>query len=101
MIKNLLITGAGVDCTKGIDFPLAATLLPEIAAYIEGDGKAVDQVLRSMLPNLRFSFASMVARAVDAISTRGADAQRAMVQRVQAVIERLPEGVSTSKSMAN
>ena len=92
MIKNLLITGAGVDCTKGIDFPLAATLLPEIAAYIEGDGKAVDQVLRSMLPNLRFSFASMVARAVDAISTRGADAQRAMVQRVQAVIERLPLG---------
>lgn len=92
MTRNLLITGAGVDCTKGIDFPLAATLLPEIAAYIEGEGKAVDQTLRSLLPNLRFTFASMVARAVDAISTRGAEAQRAMVQRVQSVIDELPPG---------
>ena len=90
MTKNLLITGAGVDCTKGIEFPLAATLLPEIAAYIEGEGKSVDQTLRSLLPNLRFTFSSMVARAVDAISTRGADAQRAMVQRVQNVIDELP-----------
>ena len=90
MTKNLLITGAGVDCTKGIGFPLAATLLPEIAAFIEGEGKAVDQTLRALLPNLRFTFASMVARAVDAISTRGAEAQRAMVQRVQSVIDELP-----------
>ena len=90
MNKNLIIIGAGVDCTSGIDFPLAATLLPEIAAYIEGDGKAVDKALRALLPNLRFTFASMVARAVDTISTRGADAQRAMVQRVQNVIVELP-----------
>ena len=25
MDKSLLITGAGVDCTEGIDFPLSAT----------------------------------------------------------------------------
>lgn len=50
MTKNLLITGAGVDCTKEIEFPMAATLLPEIAAYIEGEGKPVDQTLRSLLP---------------------------------------------------
>lgn len=31
--KHLLITGAGVGRTQGIDFLLAATLLPEIAAY--------------------------------------------------------------------
>ncbi len=59
MTQNLLITGAGVDCTKGIEFPMAATLLPEIAAYIEGEGKPVDQTLRSLLPTLRFTFASM------------------------------------------
>ena len=53
MTRNLLITGAGVDCTKGIGFPMAATLLPEIAAYIEGEGKSVDQTLRALLPNLR------------------------------------------------
>ncbi|WP_297362131.1 hypothetical protein [Thauera sp.] len=90
MTQNLLITGAGVDCTQGIGFPMAATLLPEIAAYIEGEGKSVDQTLRSLLPNLRFTFSSMIARAVDAISTRGAEAQRAMVQRVQHAIDELP-----------
>lgn len=91
MIKNLLITGAGVDRTKGIDFPLATTLLPEIAGYLEKDGKEVDRVLRSLLPNLRFTFASTVARAVEAITTRGADAQRAMVMRVKEAIIDLPE----------
>ena len=90
MTKHLLITGAGVDRTRGIDFPLAATLLPEIAAYLDGDGKAVDATLRAMLPNLRFTFASTVARAVDVITTRGADAQRKMVERVKAAIKELP-----------
>lgn len=90
MIKNLLITGAGVDQTKGIDFPLAATLLPEIAAYIEGEGKSVDLELRALLPNLRFTFSSMIARAVDVITTRDADAQRTMVLRVKEAIKNLP-----------
>lgn len=90
MTKHLLITGAGVDRTKGINFPLAATLLPEIAAYLDNGGKEVDATLRVMLPNLRFTFASAVARAVDVITTRGADAQRMMVQRVQAAIKDLP-----------
>ena len=90
MTKNLLITGAGVDRTAGIEFPLATTLLPEIAAFIDGEGKEVDAILRGLIPNLRFTFASMVARAVDTISTRGADSQREMVQRVKDVIENLP-----------
>ncbi len=90
MTKNLLITGAGVDRTTGIDFPLASTLLPEIAAFIDGEGKEVDKILRATIPNLRFSFSNMVARAVEGITSRGADAQRAMVARVQAVIENLP-----------
>jgi hypothetical protein len=90
MTKHLLITGAGVDRTPGIDFPLAATLLPEIAAYLEGEGKAVDLKLRTMLPNLRFTFASTVARAVDVITTRDADSQRKMVDRVKEAIKDLP-----------
>ena len=92
MIKNLLITGAGVDRTKGIDFPLAATLLPEISAYLEKDGREVDKVLRSLLPNLRFTFSSMVARAVEVITTQGPDAQREMVKRVRDAIVGLPDG---------
>lgn len=87
---NLLITGAGVDRTAGIDFPLATTLLPEVAAYVEGAGSGVDAALREVLPHLRFTFASMIARAVESITTREADAQRAMVKRVQEVIDTLP-----------
>ena len=49
MTRNLLITGAGVDCTKGIGFPMAATLLPEIAAYIDAGGKPLDQTQRALI----------------------------------------------------
>ena len=63
----LLITGAGVDRTAGIDFPLANTLLADVTRYLDGPGKMVDQALRAMLPGLRFSFNNMIARAVDKI----------------------------------
>jgi len=88
--ENLLITGAGVDKTKGIDFPLAATLLPEITQFVNGEGKAVSEALRTLLPNLRFTFNSMIARAVDAIATRDVSEQRKMIQRVREAIENLP-----------
>lgn len=91
MDNNLLITGAGVDRTSGIDFPLATTLLPEIAAYTKKEGAEVDKTLRALLPGMRFTFTKMVSRAVDAITTRGADSQRAMVERVKEAIKNLPE----------
>jgi hypothetical protein len=90
MSNNLLITGAGVDKTAGIDFPLANTLLADVTKYIANEGKEVDIALREMLPGLRFSFNSMVARAVDSIATREANQQRAMIERVQHVISNLP-----------
>ncbi|HRE18701.1 MAG TPA: hypothetical protein PLW86_16800, partial [Rhodocyclaceae bacterium] len=86
----LLITGAGVDRTSGIDFPLANTLLADVTRYLDGPGKPVDEALRNMLPGLRFSFNSMIARAVDKIATREPHEQKAMVQRVQAAIVDLP-----------
>jgi hypothetical protein len=49
----LLITGAGVDRTPGIDFPLANTLLADVTRYLDGPGKTVDEALRKMLPGLR------------------------------------------------
>jgi len=86
----LLITGAGVDRTEGIDFPLANTLLADVTRYLDGPGKGVDEALRAMLPGLRFSFNSMIARAVDKIATRETHEQKAMVARVQAAIAGLP-----------
>lgn len=86
----LLITGAGVDRTSGIDFPLANTLLADVTCYLDGPGKSVDEALRNMLPGLRFSFNNMIARAVDKIATREPHEQKAMVLRVQAAIAELP-----------
>lgn len=89
MSKRLLILGAGVDRTSGIDFPLANTLLADVTRYLDGPGKEVDSALREMLPGLRFSFNSMIARAVDKIATREPHEQKAMVQRVQDAIAHL------------
>lgn len=90
MQKALLILGAGVDRTAGIDFPLANTLLADVMRYIDGPGRAVDKALRGMLPGLRFDFNRMVARAVDDIATREVSEQKAMVQRVQNAIADQP-----------
>lgn len=89
MTKRLLILGAGVDRTTGIDFPLANTLLADVTRYLNGPGKEVETALRNMLPGLRFSFNSMIARAVDKIATREHHEQKAMVQRVQDAIAHL------------
>jgi hypothetical protein len=86
MAENLLILGAGADRTVGIDFPLANTLLADVTRYLDGPGKPVDEALREMLPGMRFSFNSMIARAVDKIATREPYEQKAMVQRVQEAI---------------
>lgn len=90
MTDKLLILGAGVDRTGGIDFPLANTLLADVTRYLDGPGKTVDEALRDMLPGLRFTFNSMIARAVDKIATRETHEQKAMVQRVQEAIAHLP-----------
>jgi hypothetical protein len=89
-MDSLLILGAGADRTAGIDFPLASTLLPDVAQYLEGPGKEVDIALRTMIPGLRFSFSRMIAHAVDEIATRDSSEQKKMVQRVQAVLKNLP-----------
>lgn len=90
MTENLLIVGAGVDRTEGLDFPLANTLLVDITRYLDGPGKAVDEALREMLPGLRFSFNRMIAHAVDKIATRETHEQKEMVARVSEAIKNLP-----------
>lgn len=65
MPNTLLIIGAGVDRTNGIDFPLANTLLSAISNYAENEGQEVDQKLRKFLPNLRFTFSSIITQAIE------------------------------------
>ncbi|TDV42343.1 hypothetical protein EC919_11861 [Pseudomonas graminis] len=45
MSDDLLIFGAGVDRTQGIDFPLANTLLADVSSYLERPSTAVDEAL--------------------------------------------------------
>ena len=71
MANYVLITGAGVDKSAGIDFPLANRLLPEIAKFIKGDGSEFDKALRSAIPNLRFDFSKYINTAINSLTSRG------------------------------
>ncbi len=89
MSNTLLIIGAGVDRTHGIDFPLANTLLSAISNYTENEGKEIDKKLREVLPNLRFTFSTIITQAIERITTRDVHEQKQMIQRLQKVTDEL------------
>ncbi len=64
----VLVIGAGVDKTPGIDMPLAAQLVPEIARFSEEEGKEIERTIRSFLPGLRFSFNKFIKEAIETIT---------------------------------
>lgn len=68
MSKNVLVIGAGVDKTAGINMPLANQLVPEIARFSENEGKEIDKLIKSLLPNLRFSFNRFIKEAIDSLT---------------------------------
>lgn len=61
-MKNLIITGAGVD--KALGLPLANGLVSELASFTENGGAELHEVLKGKLPYLRFSFNKFVDDAV-------------------------------------
>jgi hypothetical protein len=91
MSANLLILGAGADRTSGIDFPMANTLLPEVAQYLAGDGQAVDEALRKALPGIRFSFGRLIGGAIDNLTTREVGELKSVIQRVQQVANEIDD----------
>jgi len=70
-MNNLLILGAGVEKTKGIDMPLANELVPKIRDFLYEDktGKEVDKKLRDIIKGLRFSYDDFVKKAVDKLAS--------------------------------
>ena len=54
-----LMTGAGVDCTTGIDFP-SDTLLADVTRYLDKPGKAIGRCLACHASGMRFSFNNMI-----------------------------------------
>lgn len=70
-MSNLLILGAGVEKTVGIDMPLANELVPQIRDFIYNDeiGKQVDTALREIIKGLRFNYDDFVKKAVDKLAS--------------------------------
>lgn len=85
--NNVLIIGAGVDCTKGIDLPPANRLLPEIAKFLEGEGKEFEHKLRTALPGLRFTFKRFIKSSIDDLSKKDIGELRTLVVKVQEVVK--------------
>lgn len=69
--NNLLILGAGVEKTDGINMPLANELVPQIRDFLYGNdiGQAVDKKLREIIKSLRFSYDNFIKRAVDNLAS--------------------------------
>jgi hypothetical protein len=68
-MKTVIICGAGVDKSDGINMPLAAELVPHIRDFLKTeDGQEIDKALREVLPNLRFSYDKFVKSAVEKLS---------------------------------
>ncbi|MBP6755354.1 MAG: hypothetical protein KA210_04340 [Bacteroidia bacterium] len=70
-MSNLLILGAGVEKTEGIDMPLANELVPQIRDFIYNDdiGKKIDLELRKIIKGLRFNYDDFVKKAVDKLAS--------------------------------
>lgn len=67
---TVLVLGAGVDATDGIGLPLTNDLIPRISEYLNTDeGKAVDDILRTAIPGLRFHFDKFIKETVDRMAT--------------------------------
>ncbi|MCC6140154.1 MAG: hypothetical protein IT389_06000 [Nitrospira sp.] len=68
-MSTVVICGAGVDKSDGIDMPLAAELVPRIRNFLKTDeGQVIDKSLRKILPNLHFSYDRFIKDAVDKLS---------------------------------
>ncbi len=87
---NLLILGAGVEKSEGIDMPLANELVPQIRNFIHNDktGKEVDNVLRGIIKGLRFSYDDFIKRTADELASVFKKELDDIVQRINSVKKR-------------
>ena len=90
-MSNLLITGAGVDKTAGIEFPLAERLLPELYSFIKGEGAGFEKEVRAAIPGLRFDFTKFINAEIDAITSKDQEELRKIVDIVKTAIETIDD----------
>ncbi|MBZ0184476.1 MAG: hypothetical protein K8F60_18600 [Melioribacteraceae bacterium] len=70
-MKKLLVLGAGVEKSKGIDMPLANELVPQIRDFLYNKeiGQNVDKALRKIIKGLRFSYDDFIKKAIDKLAS--------------------------------
>ncbi len=68
-MKTVVICGAGVDKSDGINMPLASELVPHIRDFLKtSEGQPIDKALRNILPHLHFSYDKFIKDAIDKLS---------------------------------
>ena len=95
--NTVLVIGAGVDKTPGIDMPLAVQLVPELARFSEEEGKEIEQIIRSFLPGLRFSFNRFIKEAIESITKSEESQMEILVKRLK---EQVNEAEEKDKKLA-
>lgn len=81
-MSKVLITGAGVDKTDGIDFPLANKLLTEVSRFINGEGSNFEGAVRNAIPGLRFDFNRFINNEIENITKKDIEQLKKIVELV-------------------
>ena len=98
MSKTIIICGAGVDKSPGLDFPLATELVPQIRQYLETDeGKEIDKALRKILPSLRFSYDKFIKNSIDKLSNEFRGQVATIVENISREVEKEETGEEDKK----
>ncbi|MFA5181295.1 MAG: hypothetical protein WC405_08220 [Syntrophales bacterium] len=87
-MSTVIICGAGVDKSDGIDIPLATELVPRIRNFLKTEeGQIIDKTLRNILPNLHFSYDKLIKDAVDRLSNEFRGQVAEIVNRISRQVE--------------
>lgn len=98
MSETVIICGAGVDKSPGLDFPLATELVPQIRQYLQTDeGKEIDKALRKILPGLRFSYDKFIKNAIDKLSNDFRGQVATIVENISREVEKEETGEEDKK----
>ncbi|SNX52895.1 hypothetical protein [Thermoanaerobacterium sp. RBIITD] len=83
MSNSVLIIGAGVEKTEGLNMPLANELIPELVKFTENQGKQISECLRGKLPNMRFSFRSLIKDGIESILYSDVDGNDKLAKKLK------------------
>jgi hypothetical protein len=87
-MSTVIICGAGVDKSDGINMPLATELVPRIRDFLRTEqGQLIDKALRDILPYLHFGYDKFVKDAVDKLSNEFRGQVADIVDRISHQIE--------------